>query len=136
MFLSSRTRFGMTGMMVRDDSSEAQRISKEKSLLEKKITGCKDAEQALENLDVLIELSTEDGGQTLFSDIKEGIKTLRHKLQQIEIETLLSGDMDINNAIVSIHPGAGGTESQDWAQMLMRLYTRWAERHGYRIEIL
>ena len=119
-----------------DDSGEAQRISKEKSVLEKKITGCKDVEQALENLDLLIELSTEDGGQTLFSDIKEGIKTLRHKLEQIEIETLLSGDMDMNNAIVSIHPGAGGTESQDWAQMLMRLYTRWAERHGYNIEIL
>jgi len=119
-----------------DDTGEAQRISKEKSLLEKKITGFKDAEQALEDLDVLIELSTEEGDQTLFSDIREGIKKLRHKLEQIEIETLLSGDMDINNAIVSIHPGAGGTESQDWAEMLMRLYTRWAERHGYKIEIL
>ena len=119
-----------------DDTGEAQRISKEKSLLEKKIIGCKEAERSLEDLDVLIELSAEEGDQTLFSDIKEGIKTLRHKLEQIEIETLLSGDMDINNAIVSIHPGAGGTESQDWAQMLMRLYTRWAERHGYRIEIL
>src|SRR3970040_2804447 len=106
------------------------------SLLEKKITGFKDAEQALEDLDVLIELSTEEGDETLFSDIKEGIKTLRHKLEQIEIETLLSGDMDMNNAIVSIHPGAGGTESQDWAQMLMRLYTRWAERNGYKIEML
>ena len=118
-----------------DDTGEAQRVSKEKSRLEKKITGYKDAEQALEDLDVLIELS-EEGDETLFSDIKEGIKTLRHKLEQIEIETLLSGDMDMNNAIVSIHPGAGGTESQDWAEMLMRLYTRWAERHGYKIEIL
>src|SRR4030067_3807199 len=85
-----------------DDTGEAQRISKEKSLLEKKITGCKDAEQALEDLDVLIELSTEDGGQTLFSDIKEGIKTLRHKLEQLEIETLLSGDIEMTIAIVSI----------------------------------
>ena len=118
-----------------NDTGEAQRVSKEKSRLEKKITGYKDAEQALEDLDVLIELS-EEGDETLFSDIKEGIKTLRHKLEQIEIETLLSGDMDMNNAIVSIHPGAGGTESQDWAEMLMRLYTRWAERHGYKIEIL
>ncbi len=119
-----------------DDSIEAQRISKEKSLLEKKIGGYKDAEQALEDLDVLIELSEEDGDNALFGDITDGIKTLRHKLEQLEIETLLSGEMDVNNAIVSIHPGAGGTESQDWAQMLMRLYTRWAERHGYKIEIL
>ncbi len=118
-----------------DDTGEAQKTSKEKSRLEKKITRWKDAEQALEDLDVLIELS-EEGDETLFSDIKEGIKTLRHKLEQIEIETLLSGEMDMNNAIVSIHPGAGGTESQDWAEMLMRLYTRWAERHGYKIEIL
>jgi len=119
-----------------DDPGEAQRISKEKSVLEKKVSGCKYAEEALKDLDVLIELSKEEGEQTLFSDIREGIKALRLKLEQIEIETLLSGDMDLNNAIVSIHPGAGGTESQDWAQMLMRLYTRWAERHGYRIEIL
>ncbi len=119
-----------------DDTGEAQRISKEKSRLEKEIAKWQDAERALEDLDVFIELSTEEGDGTLFSEIKEGIKALRHKLEQIEIETLLSGDMDMNNAIVSIHPGAGGTESQDWAQMLMRLYTRWAERNGYKIEIL
>ena len=103
----------------------------------KAIAKWQDAERALEDLDVFIELSTEEGDGTLFSEIKEGYKkALRHKLEQIEIETLLSGDMDMNNAIVSIHPGAGGTESQDWAQMLMRLYTRWAERNGYKIEIL
>lgn len=119
-----------------DDKAEAQRISKEKSRLEKEINKWKDAEQALEDLDVLIELSTEEGDDTLFSEIRDGIITLRNKLEQIEIETLLSGAMDMNNAIVSIHPGAGGTESQDWAEMLMRLYTRWAERHGYKIEIL
>ncbi len=119
-----------------DDTGEAQRISKEKSRLEKEINKWKDAEQALEDLDVLIELATEEGDDTLFSEIKDSIRTLHHKLEQIEIETLLSGEMDMNNAIVSIHPGAGGTESQDWAQMLMRLYTRWAERHGYKIELL
>ena len=123
-----------------DNPQEAQRISKEKSHLEKEINKWREAERRLEDLDVLIELSEEEaeeeGDGALYGEIKDGIKELRRNLEHLEIETLLAGEMDINNAIVSIHPGAGGTESQDWAQMLMRLYTRWAERHGYKVEIM
>lgn len=119
-----------------DNPREAQRLTREKSHLEKEIEGWRETERALEDVDVLLELSKEEGEGVLHEEIKEGIRVLQDKLDRLEVETLLSGEMDFNNAIVSIHPGAGGTESQDWAEMLMRLYTRWAERHGYKVEIL
>lgn len=119
-----------------DNPKESQRISKEKSNLEKKINKWDNAERALEDLDVLVELAEEEGDDSLFNDIREGINSLGNTFTRLEVETLLSDEIDQNNAIVSIHPGAGGTESQDWAEMLMRLYIRWAERHGYKVEIL
>ena len=119
-----------------DNQQEAQRISKEKSYLEKKINKWNKAEMALEDLDILVELAEDEGDDSLFKDIRDNIKHLQNTFTGIEVETLLSGDVDLNNAIVSIHPGAGGTESQDWAEMLMRLYIRWAERHGFKVEIL
>ena len=119
-----------------DNSQEAQRITKEKAHLEKEIKGWAVTERALEDLETLIDLSAEEGDGSLHNEIRGEIKKLHTALDRFEVETLLSGDVDLNNAIVSIHPGAGGTESQDWAQMLMRLYTRWAERHGYQVEIL
>jgi len=119
-----------------DNPQEAQQITKEKSHLEKKIKGWAVTERALEDLETLIDLSAEEGDGSLHNEIRGEIKKLHTALDRLEVETLLSGDVDLNNAIVSIHPGAGGTESQDWAQMLMRLYTRWSERHGYQVEIL
>ncbi|MBI5194340.1 MAG: peptide chain release factor 2 [Nitrospirae bacterium] len=119
-----------------DNPQEAQRISKEKSQLEKKINKWNKAEMALEDIDILVELAEEEGDDSLFKDIRDNINNLRNTFTSIEVETLLSGDVDLNNAIISIHPGAGGTESQDWAEMLMRLYLRWAERHGFKVEIL
>jgi len=119
-----------------DNPQEAQRITKEKAHLEKEIKGWAVTERALEDLETLIDLSAEEGDGSLHNEIRGEIKKLHTALDRFEVETLLSGDVDLNNAIVSIHPGAGGTESQDWAQMLMRLYTRWAERHGYQVEIL
>ena len=119
-----------------DNPQEAQRITKEKAHLEKEIKGWAVTERALEDLETLIDLSAEEGDGSLHNEIRGEIKKLHTALDRLEVETLLSGDVDLNNAIVSIHPGAGGTESQDWAQMLMRLYTRWSERHGYQVEIL
>ena len=119
-----------------DNPQEAQQVTKEKAHLEKEIKGWAVTERALEDLETLIELSAEEGDGSVHNEIRGEIKKLHTALDRFEVETLLSGDVDLNNAIVSIHPGAGGTESQDWAQMLMRLYTRWAERHGYQVEIL
>ena len=119
-----------------EDQERAKKISKEKVYLEKEIKKWENLEKALEELEVMIELAREEGGETLHEDIKSLIQDLSDTLDRLEVETLLSDEMDMNNAIVSIHPGAGGTESQDWAQILMRLYIRWAERHGYKVEIL
>jgi peptide chain release factor 2 len=70
------------------------------------------------------------------NDLRNEIKDLREELESVEIQYLLSGEMDKNNAILTIHPGAGGTESQDWAQMLMRMYLRWAERHKFSTQLV
>lgn len=78
----------------------------------------------------------EEGGEVFAGEIREEILSLRSLIEDIELRHLLSGEMDRNNAIVSIHPGAGGTESQDWAAMLQRMYFRWAERHGFKIDII
>jgi peptide chain release factor 2 len=80
---------------------------------------------------------TEEGeDESLLSEIKKSIDGLEMNLASAEVKTILSGETDFNNAIVSINAGAGGTESQDWAQMLLRMYTRWGERSGYKTEIL
>lgn len=81
----------------------------------------------------LIELK--DEGEDVASEIESELKKLRLELERTEMQTLLSGEHDACSAILTIHPGAGGTESQDWAEMLMRMYLRWAEEHEYRIEI-
>ncbi len=78
----------------------------------------------------------EESGDLFLDDLQNEIKNLKDELASLEIRYLLSGEMDKNNAILSIHPGAGGTESQDWAQMLMRMYLRWAERHKFSTQIV
>jgi peptide chain release factor 2 len=87
----------------------------------------------LGDLEALIELAGE--GEEVDAEIKAELEQLERELSETEIQTLLAGDHDINSAIVTIHPGAGGTESQDWAEMLLRMYLRWSERHSYRREI-
>jgi peptide chain release factor 2 len=77
----------------------------------------------------------EDGGEIFLEELKRELDALKLDIDSIELKILLSGELDKNNAIITIHPGAGGTESQDWAQMLMRMYLRWAERHGFKTEV-
>ena len=88
----------------------------------------------LEDLEVLIELDRE--GEDVLEDIRQQVRGLEERLSEAELNTLLSGRNDACNAIVTIHPGAGGTESQDWAQMLMRMYLRWTEKRGYKTKIV
>ena len=76
----------------------------------------------------LLSIESEANDDSLVSDIIENTKSIQKEIDNLEIQTLLSGKYDINNAIVTIHPGAGGTESQDWAEMLYRMYTRWANK--------
>lgn len=78
----------------------------------------------------------EEGGELFLKELKHEIDGLRDEIENLELQNLLSGELDKNNAILTIHPGAGGVESQDWAQMLMRMYLRWAERRGYKTQIV
>jgi len=92
--------------------------------------------EQFEELQVMLELAVEEKDESLLVDLEKGLKTLRKKMTDFELQLLLSEPYDKNNAILEIHPGAGGTESQDWAEMLLRMYTRWAEAQGYKVEIL
>ncbi len=90
----------------------------------------------IEYIEGSLELLEEEGGEVLVSEIKEELKNLEAQIDELELKHLMRGELDRNNAILSIHPGAGGTESQDWAQILMRMYLRWATKHGFKAEIV
>jgi peptide chain release factor 2 len=102
----------------------------ERKRLEQAIADSASVASTTSDIDTLFELSRE--GEQVTSEIEREIKTLNQRLEQLETGMLLSGDNDARDAIITIHPGAGGTESQDWAEMLLRTYLRWAERHGYQ----
>ena len=87
-------------------------------------------------LDESIRILEEEGGDLFLDDLRTEISNLKEDLEEIEIQNLLSGELDKTNAILTIHPGAGGTESQDWARMLMRMYLRWAERHKFSTQVV
>ncbi len=92
-------------------------------------------EDRLSYVEGSIGILEEEGGELFFKEIKRDLDSLKEELENLELRNLLSGSLDKNNAILTIHPGAGGTESQDWAQMLMRMYLRWAERRRYATQI-
>lgn len=93
-------------------------------------------ENNLEDLKVLNELGMEENDESVIPEIGEGIAKIKDELQKLKLETLLTKPYDKNNAILTLHAGAGGTEAQDWVQMLLRMYTRWAEKHGYSVKTL
>lgn len=113
-----------------------QAIMQEKKRLESKVDKYNALAGKVEDLEVMIELAKEEPDADLEQDIVDTLAEITKELDAFELETILNGDYDDNNAILSIHPGAGGTESQDWAEMLYRMYVRWAERHGYKVEVL
>jgi len=88
------------------------------------------------NLEDMVELVKLEYDEEIIKEIAKNIKALENNINKLELETLLSGKYDKNNAILTIHPGAGGTESQDWAEMLYRMYTRWAVKNGYQVKEL
>jgi len=116
------------------DIQSAQSLLKEKATLEAPLNRFYSLEGSLEDLEIMIELSEEE--ERFMPEIQRGLKKLTDEIQKVEIETMLRGERDSHNAIVSIHPGAGGTESQDWAQMLFRMYLKWAEKHNFKTDIL
>ncbi|RMD51983.1 MAG: peptide chain release factor 2, partial [Nitrospirae bacterium] len=118
------------------DVDKANKLLKDKSVLEDKIRPFLDVVKRYEELNLLIELSEEEGGEVFADDIERELKMLKSELDALELRSVMTGPHDKSNAIVIIHPGAGGTESQDWAEMLMRMYMRWAERKGFVVKVV
>src|SRR3990167_2834994 len=109
---------------------------RERTRLEEAIGRYRHLEAALNDNLELIEMGEAEGDEGIVSEAEAALKSERDEAAEAEIETLLSGEADANDTYVEVHAGAGGTESQDWAQMLLRMYTRWAERKGYKVELV
>ena len=103
-------------------------------LLKDKVTNYNSILNELIDFEMLVEMANEENDESMLSELLSQFKMLNKKINKLEIETLLSGPHDKSNAIITIHPGAGGTESQDWAQMLYRMYNMWTEKNGYKLE--
>lgn len=119
-----------------NDHEKAQKLLKEKKSIELKIKSFNDLARVFEDTTVLIDLALEEEEESLIPEIEEGFSKLKDQIEALRIRTLLSGEYDGNNAILSIHAGSGGMDAQDWAGMLLRMYTRWADTKGYRIKTL
>lgn len=119
-----------------NDSKNSSIILQKIKTIKNKVEKFHKLNNELINLIEMSELILLDNDETLANDILNNTKSIQKDLEDLEISTLLSGKYDINNAIVTIHPGAGGTESQDWAEMLYRMYCRWANSNGYTVQEL
>lgn len=116
-----------------NDSERSQKVMQDRKRLEKSIGEDSEVAGMTEELDTFFELGRE--GENVTDELASGMKKLRARLEELETGMLLSGENDSKSAIVTIHPGAGGTESQDWAEILLRMFLRWSERHGFQAEI-
>ncbi len=111
-------------------------MMRERQKLDDQIGVCRELEQGLSDNIELIELGEADGDEDIVAEAEAALKALRTKAAKHELEALLSGEADANDTYVEIHAGAGGTESQDWTEMLTRMYMRWAESKGYKVEVM
>jgi peptide chain release factor 2 len=119
-----------------NDPAKMQKLNKERSFLDKSIKEYESFSQRVADAQVLIEMATEAHDEATFVEAKTEITILQKVGSELEIKRVLNGEMDANSAYLSINSGAGGTEAQDWAGILMRMYTRFAEKSGYTAEIL
>lgn len=119
-----------------DDNESAQKILQETKMLNEKIEAYESLESSLDDIQVLMELSEEEDDDSVEGEISSSIKSLQKRIDEMKINTLLSGEYDRNNAILSINSGTGGLDAQDWAQMILRMYIRWAEGRNYKVKLL
>ena len=119
-----------------NDQKKSNKILAEIKIRKSKVTKYKELTVELNNIKELIELVEIEKDDSLESEISFNIKKIEKEIEKFELQTLLSGKYDANNAILTLHPGAGGTESQDWAEMLYRMYSRWAIKNGYELKEL
>src|SRR5690606_4651679 len=127
---------GMAAPGFWDDQDSAQAVVKEISRLKRAVQEWEEVQKEYEDAEALLELVEEEPDEDLQRELEEAVSRLERAVERLELASLLSGEYDSSNAILSIHPGAGGTEAQDWAEMLLRMYTRWADSRGYEVEIL
>ncbi len=119
-----------------DDSDKAQALIAEMNAVKGSVDDYLKLQQEYDDATMMIELADEEGDEDVAAEVGEAIKSLVNKLDEFELQLLLDQPYDKMNAILELHPGAGGTESQDWGEMLLRMYTRWAEKHGFKVEVL
>ncbi|MFB4164568.1 peptide chain release factor 2 [Alteribacillus sp. JSM 102045] len=119
-----------------DNPDESKKVIDESNVLKDTVNGYKELSTMYDDLEVSYELVKEEDDEDLKKELENGVTELNQKLNDFELQMLLSEPYDKNNAILELHPGAGGTESQDWAEMLLRMYKRWAEQKGFSVETL
>lgn len=119
-----------------EDTENTQKVMKELKLLKDTIRTAEELNQQYEDAEILLEMAEEEEDESLIGEIRESIKKLDEHLEEVRIRTLLGGEYDNCDAIVTLHAGAGGTEACDWNQMLYRMYSRFVERHGFSVEVL
>ncbi|HLL70196.1 MAG TPA: peptide chain release factor 2 [Pyrinomonadaceae bacterium] len=119
-----------------NDQEEAQKLLQQRSRLERVISRHQNFESAVEDAGVLFEFAEAGEDAESLKELRALVERLEREIAEAETEMLLAGENDARNAICTIHPGAGGTESQDWAEMLLRMYLKWAERRGFKAEII
>lgn len=119
-----------------NDQKSAQKILKEKKRAEDKLSEYKGLEEQIADIEVMLELADEDDSEDISDDINEAYEAYEKEFEDFRIKTLLSGEYDHNNAILSMHGGSGGTDAKDWAEMLYRMYVRWAERKGFKVKVM
>jgi len=108
----------------------------ERTALDEQLGALSRMEQELDDQVMLIELGEAENDQKTVAEAEAALRTLKAEVARRELEALLAGEADANNCFLEVHAGAGGTESQDWAAMLMRMYTRWAEQHGFKVDYI
>ncbi|MCD8384321.1 MAG: peptide chain release factor 2 [Clostridiales bacterium] len=119
-----------------DDMAKAQKVSSRIKVLQDKLEDQRRRQSQLEDLLVLCEMGQEEDDDSMVEELEEGFAQLEQNLESARMQTLFTGEYDSSNAIITFHAGAGGTEAQDWAQMLFRMYVRWGERHGFTVKTM
>ncbi|MEG1886509.1 MAG: PCRF domain-containing protein, partial [Oscillospiraceae bacterium] len=119
-----------------NDLENSQKVLQKISQNRNKIVNYDNLKAQFDDTLTLIELADEEGDLSLLPEVTRNIDSLSKEIESQTLATLLKGEFDSKNAILTFHAGAGGTEAQDWAQMLLRMYTRWAERHGFKTKTL
>ena len=117
-----------------DDAAAAQKLNQELAALKGGVDTYEELKAKYEDAETLYEMGIEENDPTMESDIRAELTLIAEGLETLQLEVLLSGEYDANDAILTLHAGAGGTEAQDWTQMLLRMYGRWAERHGFTVD--